>query len=68
MFKYESVLLDASSSMKGKLGTKDISILDEAINKRAADDWELVTCTFSLAGFAQFLLVFKKEQKSNDKK
>ena len=62
MFKYESVLLDASSFMKGKLGTKDISILDEAINKRAADGWELVTVSFSLAGLAQFLLIFKKEQ------
>lgn len=62
MLKYESMILDASSSMKGKLGTKDISIIDEAINKRAADGWELVTCSFSLAGFAQFLLTFKKEQ------
>jgi len=62
MYKYESVLLDASGSMKGKLGTNDISILDEKINKRAADGWELVTCSFSLAGFAQFLLIFKKEQ------
>ena len=62
MFKYESVLLAASSSIKGKLGTKDISILDEVINKRAADGWELVTHSYSVAGFAQFLLTFKKEQ------
>jgi len=62
MFKYESVLLDASGSMKSKLGTKDISILDEAINKRADDGWELVTCSYSVAGFAQLLLVFKKEK------
>ena len=62
MFKYESVILDASSSVQGKLGTKDISILDEAINKRAADGWELVTHSYSVAGFAQFLLTFKKEQ------
>jgi len=62
VLKYESMILDASSPMKGKLDTKDISVLDEAINKRTADGWELVTCSFSLAGFAQFLLVFKKEQ------
>jgi len=62
MLKYESVILDASSSMKGKLDTNDISILDETINKRATDGWEPVACSFSLAGFAQFLLIFKKEQ------
>ena len=62
MFKYESVLLDASSSIKSKLGTKEISILDEEINKRAADGWELVTHSYSVSGFAQILLTFKKEQ------
>ena len=62
MFKYESVILDASSFIKGRLGTKDISILDEAINKRVADGWELVTYSYSVAGYAQFLLTFKKEQ------
>lgn len=62
MFKYESVLLDASSSIKGKLGSKDISILDEEINKRAADGWELVTHSYSVAGYAQFLVTFKKEK------
>ena len=62
MFKYESMLLDASSFIKGKLGTKDISILDEVINKRAADGWELVTYSYSVAGIAQFLLTFKKEK------
>jgi len=62
MFKYESVLLDASSFLKGKLGSKDISMLDEEINKRAADGWELVTYSYSVAGPAQFLLTFKKEK------
>lgn len=62
MLKYESVILDASSSIKGKLGTKDILILDEAINKRAEDGWELVSTSFSVAGYAQFLLTFKKEK------
>ena len=62
MFKYESVTLDASGSIKSKLGTKDISILDELINKRAADGWELVTYSYSNTGFAQFLLTFKKEK------
>jgi len=62
MLKYESVILDASSLVKAKLGTKDVSVLDEVINKRAADGWELVTHSYSVAGFAQLLLTFKKEQ------
>lgn len=62
VFKYESILLDASSSIKGKLGSKDITLLDEEINKRAADGWELVTYSHSLSGYAQFLLTFKKEK------
>ena len=62
MFKYETVVLDASGSIKSKLGTKDISILDEEINKRAADGWELVTYSHSVAGFAQFLVTFRKEK------
>ena len=62
MYKYESVLLDMSGSLKGKLSTKDVSIIEEAINKRAADGWELVAHSYSIAGFAQFLLTFKKEQ------
>jgi len=61
MFKYESMVLDASGSIKMKLGTKDISILDEVINKRAADGWELVTYSYSVSGVAQFLVTFKKE-------
>lgn len=62
IFKYESILLDASSSIKGKLGAKDISILNEAINKRAEDGWELVANSYSVAGYAQFLVTFKKER------
>lgn len=62
MFTYESILLDASSSIKGKLGSKDIAILDAEINKRAENGWELVTYSHSVAGYAQFLLTFKKQK------
>ena len=66
MFKYESMVVDASGSIKMKLGTKDISILDDIINKRAEDGWELVTYSYSVAGIAQFLITFKKEIRNND--
>lgn len=65
MFKYESMVVEASSSIKVKLGAKDINIIDDIINRRASDGWELVTYSYSIMGVAQFLLTFRKEIHNN---
>jgi len=65
MFEYKSDIV-AATMMTGivtkSLNKKDASILDELINKRAAEGWELVTHSVSTVGPAQFVVTFKKEK------
>jgi len=61
MFEYRNEVFDMPG-MRSKLNGKDMYLLDDMINKRAAEGWELVSTSYSVAGFPQVLLTFKKEK------
>ena len=65
MTKYKSELLKVSFKlMTASIKEEEIAMLDEVINKRAKEGWELVTYTF-MGGDGSLgrgiLLTFKKE-------
>ena len=63
MFEYKSEVVTVTKTtgiVSKNLNEKDVSILDELINKRAAEGWELVTHSISTVGLAQFVVTFKK--------
>ena len=62
MYEYKNEVVDMSKTMEPKLSGRDVNILDDIINKRAADGWELVSSSYSVAAVAQVLLTFKKEK------
>ena len=64
MFEYKSELImtTKTSGIVKNLSENDVSVLDELINKRAAEGWELVTHSVSIVGTAQFVVTFKKEK------
>ena len=65
MFEYKSDVVTATKTtgiLSKNLNEKDVAILDELINKRAAEGWELVTHSLSTVGLAQFIVTFKKEK------
>ena len=62
MFEYKNEVFDIPGVVKSRLSGNDMRILDEMINKRSSDGWELVSSSFSVAGFAQVLLTFKREK------
>jgi len=64
MFNYKSEVYIPSNTagIFKVLSDKDTSVLDELINKRAAEGWELVT--HSVAGNNQFIFTFKREKQS----
>ena len=63
MFEYKSEVVTVTKTtgiVSKNLNDKDASILDELINKRAEEGWELVTHSISTVGLAQFVVTFKK--------
>ena len=61
-YKSELIMTTKTSGIVKNLSEKDVSILDELINKRATEGWELVTHSFSIVGTTQFVVTFKKEK------
>ena len=62
VYKSELIVTTKTSGIVKNLSEKDVSVLDELINERAAEGWELVTHSFSIVGTAQFVVTFKKEK------
>ena len=68
MVEYKTELLGLPSALKGNLSDKDISLLNELINERAAEGWELVTYVLSMPGasrtlgVSQFVVTFRKQK------
>lgn len=66
MYLYKTEILTVGTKWFSDLANeKDISILDELINERAANGWELVTYNY-MATSAQlrgaFVITFRKQQ------
>ena len=67
MFIYKTEILTVGTKFcSDKADEKDIALLDELINKRAEDGWELVTYDY-MATSSQirgaFVITFKQERK-----
>lgn len=66
MYIYKSEILTVSTKwFSDKASKDDISVLDELINQRAADGWELVTYDYmatSIQVKGAFVITFKKQQ------
>ena len=66
MYIYKTEILTVSTKwFSDKADVGDISMLDELINKRAADGWELVTYDYmatSLHIKGSFVITFRKHQ------
>ena len=60
MFEYKNEVVDMPKTLKSKLSGSDMNILDERVNSRAQEGWELISSSYSVAGFAQVLLTFKR--------
>ncbi len=66
MYLYKTEILTVSTKwFSDKADSGDISILDDLINERAADGWELVTYDYmatSLQMKGAFVITFKKQK------
>ena len=66
MFEYKSEILKASIKLfKDGASDADVSSLDELINSRAADGWELVTYVHMAEVFGvrgSFLTTFRRQK------
>ena len=64
MYTYKSEILWASSKwFSDKANEKDLAELDELLNERAAEGWELVTYDYmatSLQARGAFVITFRK--------
>jgi|GEM_PF-3232599 len=60
--EYKNEVIDILGAAKPKLSDDDIFLLNETVNKRAAEGWELVSTSYSAPEIAQILLSFKKEK------
>ena len=65
MIQYKSEILKVGVKMwSDKADEKDLAKLDELLNERAAEGWELVTYDYmatSVQGQGAFVITFKKE-------
>ncbi|MCR5181455.1 MAG: DUF4177 domain-containing protein [Clostridia bacterium] len=66
MYTYRSEVLWVSSKwFSDKVNDEDVAMLDQLINERAAEGWELVTYDYmatSVQVRGAFLLTFRKEK------
>jgi hypothetical protein len=66
MYTYKSEILWVSSKwFSDKANEKDLAELDELLNERAAEGWELVTYDYmatSVQVRGAFMVTFRKEQ------
>lgn len=66
MYIYKTEILTVSTKwFSDKADVGDISMLDELINKRAADGWELVTYDYMATSIqikGAFVITFRKHQ------
>ena len=66
MYTYKSEILWVSSKwFSDKANEKDLAELDELLNERAAEGWELVTYDYmatSLQARGAFVISFRKEK------
>ena len=68
MYKYKTEIVKVKFKFfAAKANKKDISVLDEVVNKRAEEGWELVTYSFMApAGSfrSSFVITFRQEVKN----
>ncbi len=66
MYTYKTEILTVSAKwFSDKANANDIAILDQFINERAANGWELVTYDYmatSMQFKGAFVITFKKQQ------
>ena len=66
MFEYRSEILKTGVSwVTDKATDKDIVTLDQLVNERAAEGWELVTYSYMASGNqirGAFVITFKKQR------
>ena len=67
MYLYRSEILTVGTKfMSDKADEKDIAMLDELLNRRAAEGWELVTYDYMATSTqirGAFVITFRQEQK-----
>ena len=67
MYEYKTELLDTNVKwFKDSADEKDITMLDELLNKRAKEGWELVTYSYMINVFgfkSVFSITFKRKLK-----
>lgn len=66
MYQYKTEILTVSTKFfSDKADEKDASVLDELLNKRASEGWELVTYDYMATSTqikGAFIITFKKER------
>ena len=62
MFEYKNEVIDMSGILKSKLSGNDMITLDDMINKRAAEGWELISSSYFVGVPVQVLLTYKREK------
>jgi hypothetical protein len=66
MYTYKTeILMVGTKWFSDKASAKDIEVLDQLINERATDGWELVTYDYmatSMQVKGAFVITFKKQQ------
>ncbi len=66
MYKYKTEILTVSTKwFSDKANAKDVTILDQFINEKAADGWELVTYDYMATSTqikGAFVITFRKQQ------
>ena len=65
MYEYKNEIVDFPGLMKAKLNNNDMYMLDDIINKRTTDGWELISTSYSIAASPQVLLTFKRVNNKN---
>lgn len=66
MYIYKTEILTVSTKwLSDKANAKDVAILDQFINEKAADGWELVTYDYMATSMqikGAFVITFRKQQ------
>lgn len=63
MYTYKTQILTVGTKwLSDKADANDIAMLDNLINERAADGWELVTYDYMATSMQIFVVTFRKEK------
>ena len=66
MYRYKSEILEVSSKwLSDKANDRDAAVLDELLNERAAEGWELVTYDYMATSVqirGAFIITFRREE------